>query len=320
MIADLRVVVLSYGPGRQYEALLETLGREGVPPERILLVHNPSRPDEEAPEPGGIEVIRADRNLGYAAGMNLGIGAQLDRGCELLLLLTHDARLREPALRRLLEAGATDPGYGVLGPALLLSGTETPFSFGGYATRSGGLGHRREPNGPLGAVSACDWVDGGTMLIRAEALHRVGGFDERFWSYVEDADLCGRIARAGFGVGVVVAAAADQEPGMKKRLGPWAYLMSRNGIAYARRFAGRGGALVGTARAAAAAAFALLRTAARLVRLRPGPPVETWAVAAGTARGVAAFYRGRWGPPPADLPGGSDIGNLEPARRDPDGT
>jgi GT2 family glycosyltransferase len=309
----LRVVILTYGTGGQHRPLLDSLLVEGIDPERILLVHNPSAPGEAPPAPeGGCEVIASSHNLGYAAAMNLGIERQLGRDCEHLLLLTHDARLRGDALARLLAAARADPQLGVLGPVLVLTGTETPYSFGGINRANGSVGHRPSEPPASGGVARCDWVDGGTMLIRAEALRRVGGFDERFWGYTEEADLCLRIGRAGFGVGVVLAARADQDPGGPKRPGPWAYLLTRNQLAYAKRSVGWRGVAFIAARAVLGIAYELVRALARATPLRGGTPEEPWAVAVGMARGIADFARGRGGPPPASLPGGGDISNLEP--------
>lgn len=307
----LGVVVLSYGSGARYRPLLDSLLVEGLEPSRILVVHNPSTPEEPAPaDLGGCEVLRASHNLGYAAGMNLGIERQLGRGRERLLLLTHDARLRPGSLRRLLDAAESNPAYGALGPVLLVAGTEDPFSYGGVDRRDGGVEHRKARPAGAGGIAPCAWIDGGTMLLRADALRAVGSCDERLWGYAEDADLCLRIRRAGFSVGVVLDAGADQDSGAAKRPGPWAYLLTRNGLAYARRAAGR----AGVARLGAKTSFyvlrELLRTLVRGVGLRPGPAGETWAVATGRARGLIDFARGRWGPPPR-LPGGGDVTNLD---------
>ncbi|MFN8163983.1 MAG: glycosyltransferase family 2 protein [Solirubrobacterales bacterium] len=311
--AGLRVVVLSYGTGGEYRSLLDGLLAEGLKPETILVVHNPSVPGEGAPSDlGGCEVLASGHNLGYAAGMNLGIERQLGRDCEFLLVLTHDARLRAGSLELLLEAGRANARFGVLGPVLLLSGTESPFSYGGVNSGNGGVGHRKTLPQISEGIAPCDWVDGGTMLIRAAALRQVGGFDERFWGYAEDADLCLRIRRAGFGVGVVPAARADQDPGGTKRLGPWAYLMTRNGLAYARRSAGARGLALLAGRSVFIALYELVRTLARATSLRQGSPREPWAIAVGTMRGMADFMRGRWGPPPPDLPGAGDLRNTAP--------
>jgi GT2 family glycosyltransferase len=307
----LGVAVLAYGGGREFEPLLDSLLAAGVAAESVVIVHNQAEPGEAAPAaPAGCEVVQTDRNRGYAGGMNVGVERLLERDVEQLLLLTHDARFREGALERLRQVAAREPGFGILAPALLLTGTETPFSYGGITSPGGANSHLKEPPAGAGEPIGCDWVDGGTILVRRQVFARVGDFDERFWGYCEEADLCLRARRAGFEVGVVPAAKADQEPGGTKRLGAWGYLMTRNGIEYARRAAGPRGLVESTLRASGVVAINLLRVALRALRLRPGPAAEPWALAAGTARGIADRYRGRWGPPPPGLPGMGDLSNA----------
>ncbi len=304
--------MLSYGGGGEYGPLLASLFAEGLPAEWILVVHNPARAGEPDPVlPAGVELLRNSHNLGYAAGMNHGIERQLERGCDLVLLLTHDARLRPGALAALLEAGAAHPEFGLLGPALVFAGSERPFSFGGLDCGGGRMAHRRERPEPRDGIAACDWIDGGTMLIRAVTLERVGRLDERLWSYYEEAELCLRARREGFRVGVVLTAVADQAPGGPGRPAVWSYLMTRNGIAYARRAGGSGGLLLASARAGSEVLLELARVLARGLRLRRGSPAEPWTLCVGTARGLLDFYRRRWGPPPA-LPGPGDVSNVTP--------
>jgi N-acetylglucosaminyl-diphospho-decaprenol L-rhamnosyltransferase len=315
--ADLRVVILSYGTGGQYLRLVEELAGEGIAKDRILVVHNPSTPGERPPGDGaGCELLVADHNLGYAKGMNLGIRRQLERDPDLLLLLTHDAGLRPGALALMLAAAAENPDFAVLGPVLMLTGTDTPYSFGGIRRRDGSVGHRpRLPPGAAG-IAACDWVDGGTMLLRAEAVRRVGTLDEGLWGYTEEAELCLRIARAGFRVGIVVGAVADQDPGGPKRPGPWAYLLTRNGLAYAQKSVGPRGVAFIAGRAVLVALYELTRAAARATGLREGSPAAQWAVARGLLLGIIDYFRGRWGAPPASLPGAGDVSNLAPVDAD----
>jgi GT2 family glycosyltransferase len=309
---DLGVAVLAYGAGGEFRGLIDSLLAEGVAPEAIVVVHNSAEPGEAAPRAvAGVEVVRTGANPGYAGGMNVGVARLLERGAEQLLVLTHDARLHPGALAALRGAAAAHPGFGILGPALVLTGTETPFSFGGVTGAGGANAHRKQP--PLGdgdGILACDWVDGGTMLVRRQVFERVGVFDERFWGYVEEADLCLRARRAGFGVGVVAAAKADQAPGHGKRVGAWAYLTTRNGIEYAARARGLRGLATITLRSLWIVALNLLRAALRAARLRPGGPAEPWALAVGTWRGAVDRYRGRWGAPPPDLPGLGDLRNA----------
>jgi len=304
--------VLTYGTGGEYRPLLAALLASGLEPSSIALVHNPSAPGEAAPDDvDGCEVIAASHNLGYAAGMNLGIARQLVRPCDFLLLLTHDARLRAGSMERFLAAARANPRFGALGPVLLLTGTETPFSYGGIDLGGAGLDHRKVAPAATGLVSRCDWIDGGTMLLRADVLRRVGGFDAQFWGYAEDVDLCLRIRRAGFGVGVVLAARADQDPGGTKRPGPWAYLMTRNGLVYAYRSAGPRGLALMASRTVLSVLYELLRVLVLATPLRKGSPREPWAVAIGRSRGLVDYCLRRWGPPPPGLPGGGDLKNVE---------
>jgi GT2 family glycosyltransferase len=314
-MSKLGVVVLAYGAGGEYLDVVRSLEEQDVALEHRVLVHNPSAPGEElAATPVGWEVIEATHNLGYAAGMNLGVRRVLTGPSELVLVLTHDASLRSGALPRLLAA-AEGPRTGALGPTLLFAGGSDPFSYGGTMSATGALGHRKQrPPAPDGVIG-CDWIDGGTMLLGADALREVGDFDERLWSYCEDADLCLRLSGAGFFVAVVLDAVADQTPGAAKRPGPWAYLRARNGLAVARLRAGRRGVAAGLLNWGGLTMSELARTLARLSRLRPGSPAATWPVAVGTARGIVDFLRGRWGPPPP-LPGGGDMANLIPPTAD----
>jgi N-acetylglucosaminyl-diphospho-decaprenol L-rhamnosyltransferase len=311
---DVGAVVLTYGTSAVHRRLIGSLLEQGLPAAMILVVHNPSRPGEPDPElPPGCELVRCERNGGYTAGMNRGLEHWRRRGdCPpLLLLATHDAGLREGALEALLGAARERPEFGVLAPVLMEAGTEEPFSFGGESDAHGVTSHRKRlPPATDGGIARCDWVDGGTMLLRVDAIERVGDFDERFWSYCEESDLCLRVRRAGLGVGVVLGAVADQEPGGDKRLGAWSYLLTRNGAEYARRAAGAKGGSHAVARAVASVAFNLLRTAVRPVRKRPGGVREPWTLAVGTAWGTFDFLRRRWGPPPLRLPGMGDVGNV----------
>jgi GT2 family glycosyltransferase len=311
MAETLGVAVLAYGGGGEHGPLIGSLLAEGIEPGAIVVVHNPAQPGEPAPPvAAGCELLQTGKNLGYTGGMNIGIARLRERGVDLVLLLTHDARLRPGALAALLGAGRAHPAYGVLGPALVLTGTETPFSFGGITRANGTNAHIHDPDRAEGELLGCDWVDGGTMLIRRPVLDQVGDFDEGFWGYCEEADLCLRVRRAGYGVGVVLTAIADQDPGGGKRPGPWAYLITRNGIAFARRAAGIYGLVTVAGRAAFIVAAQLGRLLTRTVRPRPGGRAEPWALAVGTGRGIVDYFRGRWGPPPADLPGTGDLHNA----------
>lgn len=307
---QLGVVVLTYGTPGRYEPLLRTLLAAKVDPASVVLVQNPATSDEPRLEPSDdrVAVLRLERNAGYPGGMNAGIRQQSARGVTHVLLLTHDVRLRPGALGALLAASAAHPSAGVLGPALWDAETQIPFSFGVRRTRWGGLIHVETlPSASAGGseVMACDSIDGAAMLIRSDVLTQVGLFADRFFMYFEEADLCLRATRAGWQVGVVAGAQAEQQVGVSRRPGTWGYLMTRNGLAYARSAVGPLGLIGGLGR------FCREVVRHALLGLRPSTsraarPVH-WLILRGTTRGVLDYFLGRWGPPPRSLAGLGDV-------------
>jgi N-acetylglucosaminyl-diphospho-decaprenol L-rhamnosyltransferase len=299
-------VILTHGTSGLAPELAKTLVEQGVEPADVVMVHNPTSPGESPPEPPpGVALHRMERNEGYAAGMNAGMRHQLSRGVEYVLILTHELRFRPGALRELLQAAGASPDFGVLGPTLWWRGRDRALSYGGRRRPRGGLEHiqARAP-GQVG-VAQTDWIDGAAMLFRAEVLERVGLMEERFFIYVEDAEICLRAQQAGWRVGVVLDVLADASPGGDTRPGAWAYLSVRNGLEYSRRALGTRGVMWELARRGResvrlARSYAGARgDEARRARCR----LELRAKAAGTVD----FFRGRWGPPPPDLAGIGDI-------------
>jgi hypothetical protein len=191
---------------------------------RSLRDHPPARPHrvfvvDNASEDGTVEMVRqefsevelhaASSNLGYAAASNLAIRSG---AAEYVLALNPDTRVTGGALERLLELMDGRPEIGICGCRLeRADGTfdhaarrsfPTPLSALGHFT---GLGRRagaprrlaayRAPDVEAGPVDA---VNGAFMLVRRGALDEVGLFDEGYWMYMEDLDLCYRFAQAGW--------------------------------------------------------------------------------------------------------------------------
>ncbi|WP_322797996.1 glycosyltransferase family 2 protein [Thermoflexus sp.] len=152
----------------------------------------------------GAELIRSERNRGFAAGMNLGL--RRARG-EVIVLMNADVEASADTLAAAAEALQARPDVGALSPLLRMpDGRPQPFAFGGdpspiYLLRRGlrallGRGplHRWEVEEPI----EVDWVSGACMLVRREVIERVGLLDEGFFLYFEDNDWCRRMRRAGW--------------------------------------------------------------------------------------------------------------------------
>ncbi len=153
-----------------------------------------------------VRLVRAEKNLGYAGGCNLGLRAA--RGT-VLILLNGDVLARAEVLRALARTLRENPDIGALAPGLrTTAGGPQPFAFGrdptlGYLLRRGWRAVRRK--GPLhdwGVTRPVevDWVSGACLATRRDVVERVGLLDERFFLYFEDNDWCLRIRRAGFRV------------------------------------------------------------------------------------------------------------------------
>ncbi len=299
----LGIVVLTHGPHGEYGPLIVQLLEQGAAAESITLVHNPVAPTDppaQSPDPD-VVVLRMARNLAYAGGMNAGIRHHLARGATRVLLLTHDVRLRSGALEALLAAGDRHAEYGVLGPVLWLRDEPRVFSYGGRRGRRGGWVSHIVPGPPPAqdGIARCDWADGAALLIRRELLERVGLIDESLYIYFEEADLCLRATRAGWGVGVVLDAEAEQQSGQPARPGFHAYLIGRNGFEYARRSSGLIGALAAVRRAARESLELLLA----YPRAKQPERRATRTKLTGTWLGFLDFLRRRFGPPPEHLRG-----------------
>jgi GT2 family glycosyltransferase len=305
---ELGVVVLTYGANSPVARVFASLLQAGVPSSRVVVVHNPDGSVEgaRAPVPDWQQIVMP-RNVGYAGAMNMGVRRWLADDIKWILLLTHEVVIRRGALRRMLQAAVSDEQLGIVGPALRDREAGCVFSYGGRQQPDGRVNHITElpPAGP-GGVARCAWVDGSVLLVRAAALSTVGMFEERFFMYFEEVDLCLRVRRAGWEVGVALDAVVETSPGFSQRPLAFAYLMARNGLAYAVRSRG---------------IVAGMLLAGQQLRwcwaLTPKPGGERWgdhdrrrndwsqvrAILAGTRD----FALGRWGPPPSQIRRGGDI-------------
>jgi GT2 family glycosyltransferase len=238
--------------------------------------------------------------------MNAGIRAAIDDGARFLLLLTHDARLQPGTLDALLAAAGRAPDVGILGPALWSRAHDRPWSYGAVGAPWEWPTHRAEPPAADAAgVADCEWVDGSVLLVRRELFEAVGLFEDRYFMYFEEPDLCLRARRAGWRVGVAVDAMAEQSPGVHRRRGAYIYLDARNGLEFARRLGGARCALA-RARVHLGHSWRLTKWYAKDFR-DPRVREEVHREVAGTMTALAHFARRRWGPPPGWLPGLGDV-------------
>jgi GT2 family glycosyltransferase len=150
-------------------------------------------PEQVEPDPGWrfpIHRIDNPRPRGFGANHN----AAFSR-CRTpwFLVLNPDIRIDSDALGALLASAGERAG--LLAPRILEPGCARPEAYRGLLTPFELVGRRLAGHQPPRAPA---WVAGMFMLLRSRAFEAVGGFDERFFMYCEDFDLCARLRLAGW--------------------------------------------------------------------------------------------------------------------------
>jgi GT2 family glycosyltransferase len=151
-------------------------------------------------------------NPGYASACNRGLGATSE---PYVFILNSDVEFLEDGMEEVLDYLDAHPDVGVLGPMLLNSDGTVQMSCRRFPSMMENAVHgflgEVWPDNPFtksyqmkdmerNEPRDVDWVSGAAMLLRRDAVEKVGGFDERYFMYVEDVDLCWRVKRAGYRV------------------------------------------------------------------------------------------------------------------------
>jgi GT2 family glycosyltransferase len=196
-------IVLSWNGREDTLACLRSLAREPV---ETIVVDNASEDgsaEAVARDFPDVALIRNERNLGYAGGMNVGIRAGLRRDADHVLLLNNDVEVEPGAVAALLSAAE---GAGAVCPVIVF--TDDPqrvwYAGAGFDPRRGYNG--RHSTEVPSAVTETERACGAAMLIPRAALDEVGLLDEELFAYWEDAEWSLRARRAGLPIRVVPAA------------------------------------------------------------------------------------------------------------------
>jgi GT2 family glycosyltransferase len=155
-----------------------------------------------------VRVLDAGGNLGFARANNLGIRATAG---ELVLFLNPDTAPADGSIDRLVRVLDTIPHVAVAGPRIVDQVGRAELSYGAMIgpfaeLRQKLLTHGHARSWPLISTqveratlraSFPDWVSGACLLIRRAELERAGLFDERYFLYTEDVDLCAAVRAQG---------------------------------------------------------------------------------------------------------------------------
>jgi len=200
------VSIVSHGQATLVERLLADLAALGRTDLRFVVTLNIP---EEPPATSGLDVrwIRNEERKGFGANHNQALRGSTD---EFACILNPDVRLRGDPFPELLAALAP-ASVALAAPRVVTSAGTVENSARRFPTFLSLAAKALKMNAPLdypdgGASLSPDWVAGMFMLVRRSAFEALQGFDERYFMYYEDVDLCRRLRRAGFDVRLVQSA------------------------------------------------------------------------------------------------------------------
>lgn len=217
----LAVITVTYSPGRHLRFLDDTVRSSTKRPVLLVCADNGSSdgsPEQLAAGRDDVDVFSTGGNIGYGGAINAAVkrlarrreAGEIDP--DYLLITNPDVRFSPGCVDELLARLAANPRAGAAGPrieeadgSIYPSAREVP----GLLT---GIGHAllvdAWPNNPftrayransdMGTERTAGWLSGACLLVRWEAFEDIGGFDERYFMYLEDIDFGDRLSRAGW--------------------------------------------------------------------------------------------------------------------------
>ncbi len=209
-MADLTIIIVNYNSGKFLEECLESVERVSKEANiKTLVVDNAS--SDEGIESAqrkykNVEFILNKQNFGFGKANNIGLKKAKT---EYILLLNPDTKLEKGILVKMIQDLEVDKDIGAATCKIVLGngkidltahrGFPTPWaSFLYYVFKNDSLYHLK--NMDMSKLHEVDAIAGAFFLTRKSVLERVGLFDEDFFLYGEDIDLCYRIKEAGFKV------------------------------------------------------------------------------------------------------------------------
>ena len=227
-------IVVSYNTRDDTLLCLRSLREEGGTPLPIVVVDNGSTdgtPEALRSAFPDVVVIALETNCGFGAANNAGLARV---ATDYVLLINSDARLCEGALPTLVQHLDAHPDVGIVGPKTLNEDGTVQLSWGPdlglwsewrqrsrmRAIEAGNPRALRRLERECRKVANPDWVSGSCLAARAGAMRGLEGFDEGFFLYEEDADLCRRAREQGWKIALDTAAVVVHRRGRSMRQAP----------------------------------------------------------------------------------------------------
>ena len=236
MTTGVAAVVVNYNARDHLLRCIESLRAEGV--DEVVVADNASVDGSEAAVRAAdpdVRYVQTGANLGYGTGCNRG-ASRTDPAHPYLLCINPDAWLEPGALKAMVAVLEARPEVGIVGPRILdPDGTLYP-SVRTFPNLVDSIGHAflglvwggnpftrryRMLDWDHERAGDVDWVSGSCFLVRRTAWDGIGGFDEGYFMYAEDSDLCWRARAAGWVVAFEPAGEAVHVQGVSTDRHPY---------------------------------------------------------------------------------------------------
>lgn len=213
------ISIVSHGQGALVHELLKDVGRSCKQVEVLLTINVPedlSLADRDFHFP--LRILRNAAPRGFGANHNAAFARAAGK---YFCVLNPDIRLTADPFPALVSALA-DAGIGVAAPRIANPDGETEDSARRFPTlwviaRKALTGAQHHDYEVTHTPFSPEWVAGMFMLFRSAVFREIGGFDERYFLYYEDVDLCRRLRRRGYDVRLVPSVSAVHDARRQSR-------------------------------------------------------------------------------------------------------
>jgi len=206
------VVIVTFNGQKWIEICFNSLLNSSIPLNIIVIDNGSSDGTTEiiCNNYPSIELIKANKNLGFGKANNIGIKKAYHEGADYIFLLNQDAWIEPDTIDTLISVAKKNPEYGILSP-IHLNGVGTAYDYGffNYITSNKNSNflfdlYTCEKKG-LNDVYQIEFVNAAFWLLPRKTIETVGGFNPFFFHYGEDRDFGIRCIYFKFKVGIVPA-------------------------------------------------------------------------------------------------------------------
>lgn len=242
---NVSIITVNFNQGFVTEELLSSITATNTYPNiEIIVVDNGSKvndvPAWQIKYPD-VKFIRSEINLGFAGGNNLGIKEATGK---YLFFVNNDTEFTAGLIDTLAVVLDEKHEVGVISPKLMYFDIPDMIQYAGYTSmnyytcRNYCIGQFETDKGQYDNITTqTGYAHGAAMMVRREAIEKVGLMAENFFLYYEEYDWCDRIKKAGYQVWVDTRAIIYHKESVSvgKASGLKEYFMNRNRILFIRR-------------------------------------------------------------------------------------